>query len=400
VEERSLTLTREIKPGVLSVGAIDWDRRLFDALIPLPNGTSYNSYLIRGREKTALIDAVDATMADVLIENLKSLDTKKIDYIIAQHAEQDHSGSLKRLVEIYPDAKVVGSAKCLELLNEFDLVSKERMQEVKDGEVINLGGKTLQFISAPWVHWPDTMFTYLAEERVLFTCDFLGSHLATSDLYATDEATVYRAAKRYYAEIMMPFRQLIKKHLERISKLQVDIIAPSHGPAYNRPEFILSSYRDWASDDVKNQVVLPFVSMHGATRIMSDYFVDALIARGIGVLRFDLTNSDTSDLAEALVDAATVVIGTPTILAGAHPLALYASILANALRPKTRYASIIGSFGWGGKMLEQITLALPNLKLQFLDPVVAKGHPKEADFRALDRLADEILAKHRELKIV
>jgi len=400
VEERNLALTREIKPGVLSVGAIDWDRRLFDALIPLPNGTSYNSYLIQGRDKTALIDAVDATMADVLIDNLKALDAKKLDYIIAQHAEQDHSGSLKRLVEIYPDAKVVGSSKCLELLNEFVLVSKERTQEVKDGETIDLGGKTLQFISAPWVHWPDTMFTYLAEVRVLFTCDFLGSHLATSDLYATDEATVYRAAKRYYAEIMMPFRQHIKKHLEKISKLQIDVIAPSHGPAYNRPEFILSGYRDWASDNVKNQVVLPFVSMHGATRIMSDYFVDALIARGIGVFRFDLTNSDTGDLAEALVDAATVVIGTPTILAGAHPLALYASILANALRPKTRYASIIGSFGWGGKMLEQITLALPNLKLQFLDPVVAKGHPKEADFRALDRLADEILAKHRELKIV
>ncbi len=190
-----MTLTREIKPGVLSVGAIDWDRRLFDALIPLPNGTSYNSYLIRGREKTALIDAVDATMADVLIGNLKALDIKKIDYIVAQHAEQDHSGTLKRLVEIYPEAKVVGSAKCLELLMEFDLVTKDRTQEVKDGETIDLGGKTLQFISAIWVHWPDTMFTYLAEDRVLFTCDFLGSHLATSDLYATDEATVYRAAK-------------------------------------------------------------------------------------------------------------------------------------------------------------------------------------------------------------
>ncbi len=395
-----MTLIREIKPGVLSVGAIDWDRRLFDALIPLPKGTSYNSYLIRGRELTALIDAVDVTMADVLIDNLKALDIKKIDYIIAQHAEQDHSGTLKRLALIYPEAKVVGSAKCLELLMEFDLVSKDRTQEVKDGESIDLGGKTLQFISAIWVHWPDTMFTYLAEERILFTCDFLGSHLATSDLYATDEATVYKAAKMYYAEIMMPFRQHIKKHLERISTLNIDIIATSHGPAYNRPEFILNAYRDWSSDNVKNQVVLPFVSMHGATRIMSDYFVDALISRGIGVLRFDLTNSDTGELAEALVDAATVVIGTPTILSGAHPLALYAAILANALRPKTRYASIIGSFGWGGKMLEQITLALPNLKLQFLDPVVAKGHPKEADFRALDRLADEILAKHRELKIV
>jgi len=394
-----VTLIRELKPKVWWVGAIDWDRRLFDALIPLPNGTSYNSYLIRGSEKIALIDAVDATMADVLIGNLRSLDVKKIDYIISQHAEQDHSGTIKRLVELYPGAKVVASGKCLDLLREFDLVSIDRGQEVKDGDKISLGDKTLEFIHAPWVHWPDTMLTYLPEDRVLFTCDFLGAHLATSDLYATDEAAVYESAKRYYAEIMMPFRQNIKKHLERIKGLKVDVIAPSHGPMYNRPDFIIEAYRDWVSDQVKNQVVLPYVSMHGATRAMADYFVDALVARGITVKRFDLTDSDVGELAEALVDAATVVIGTPTILAGAHPLALYAAILANALRPKTRFASIIGSYGWGGRMVEQITSAIPNLKVQLLNPVVAKGHPKEADLRALDRLADEILAKHRELKI-
>jgi len=394
-----MTLTRDIKPGVKWVGAIDWDRRLFDALIPLPEGTSYNSYLIQGSEKTALIDAVDESMTGVLLGNLRALGIKKIDYIIAQHAEQDHSGSLKRLLEVYPDAKVLGSAKCLDLLMHFDLVGKDRGQEVKDGEKITLGDKSLEFIHAPWVHWPDTIFTYLAEERILFTCDFLGSHLASSDLYASDEAVVYRAAKRYYAEIMMPFRQNINKHLSLIEDLTIVVIATSHGPLYARPKFILDAYRDWASDRVKNQVVLPYVSMHGSTRIMADYFVDALISRGVEVKRFDLTDYDVGELAESLVDAATVVIGTPTILAGAHPLALYAAILANALRPKTRYASIIGSFGWGGKMLEQITVALPNLKLQFFDPVVAKGHPKEADFQALDRLAEEIAAKHRELKI-
>lgn len=394
-----MTLTREIKPGVLLVGAIDWDRRLFDALIPLPRGTSYNSYLIRGSEKTALIDAVDATMAGVLIANLRALGIEKIDYIICQHAEQDHSGTVQELIELFPDAKLLGTSKCLDLLREFGLISRDKGQEVKDGDSIALGGKTLQFIHAPWVHWPDTMFTYLPEDRVLFTCDFLGSHLATSDLYAHNEAIVYDSAKRYYAEIMMPFRQNVQKHLGRIKDLQIDIIAVSHGPLYDRPEFILSAYRDWSSEQVKNEVVLPYVSMHGATRIMTDYLVDALVARGITVKRFDLTSYDVGELAEALVDAATVVIGTPTILAGAHPLALYAAILANALRPKTRYASVIGSFGWGGKMLEQIALALPSLKLQFLDPVVAKGHPKEADFRSLDRLADEILAKHRELKI-
>lgn len=392
-----MTLTREIRPGINWVGAVDWDRRLFDALIPLPEGTSYNSYLIRGSEKTVLIDAVDESMAGVLQSNLSSLGIKKIDCIIAQHAEQDHSGSIKMLLDLYPDARVLGSAKCLDLLMSFGLVGKDQVQEIKDGEKLSLGGRSLQFISAPWVHWPDTIFTYLAEERILFTCDFLGCHLASSDLYASDEAAVYRAAKRYYAEIMMPFRQNINRHLAKIADLPMDIIAPSHGPLYDRPKFIMDAYRNWASDRVKNQVVLPYVSMHGSTRTMVAYLAASLISRGVGVRQFDLTSYDVGELAESLVDAATIVIGTPTILAGAHPLALYAAVLANALRPKTMYASIVGSFGWGGKMLEQITEAVPNLKLQFLDPVVSKGYPKEADFLALDRLADEIAAKHREL---
>ena len=282
----------------------------------------------------------------------------------------------------------------------FSLVPEDRVIEVKDSQKLSLGDKTLEFINAPWVHWPDTMFTYLPEDEVLFTCDFLGSHLATSDLYATDEATVYEAAKRYYAEIMMPFRQNVQRHLARIKDLRIDIIAPSHGPMYNRPEFILDAYGDWSSDDVKNQVILPYVSMHGATKAMVDYFVEALIARGITVKQFDLTRTDIGELAEALVEAATVVIGSSTILAGAHPLALYAAILANALRPKTKFASVIGSYGWGGKMVEQIAGAMPNLKVQILSPVVAKGHPKEADLKALDKLADDILGKHKELKLV
>jgi flavorubredoxin len=395
-----MTLVRDIKPKVQWVGAIDWDRRLFDALIPLPDGTSYNSYLIRGSEKTALIDAVDTSMLNVLLGNLKALDVIRLDYIVSQHAEQDHSGSISKLAELYPQAKIVASGKCKELLVAFSLVPEDRVIEVKDGQKISLGDKTLEFISAPWVHWPDTMFTYLPEDKMLFTCDFLGSHLATSDVYVTDEATVYESAKRYYAEIMMPFRQNVQRHLARIKDLQIDIIAPSHGPLYNRPQFIQDAYKDWSSDNVKNQVVLPYVSMHGATKAMVDYFVDALIARGITVKQFDLTRTDIGELAEALVDAATMVVGSSTILAGAHPLALYAAILANALRPKTRFASVIGSYGWGGKMVEQIAGAIPNLKVQVLSPVVAKGHPKEADMKALDKLADEILAKHKELKLV
>ena len=392
-----MALTREIKPGIIWVGALDWDRRLFDALLPLPRGTSYNSYLIRGEEKTALIDAVDETGADVLMDNLRSLAVESLDYIIVQHAEQDHSGALKRLLAEYPRAKVMGSARTLELLAEFGLMDKGRGEEAKDGESISLGGTSLQFISAPWVHWPDTIFTYIPEESILFTCDFLGSHLASSHLFASDEADLILPAKRYYAGIMMPFRSSVKRHLERIEGLKVEIIAPSHGPIHDRPGMILDAYRDWASDGVKNEVVLAYVSMHGSTRIMADYLVETLISRGVAVRRFDLTDYDLADLAESLVDAATIVIGTPTILAGAHPLALYAATLANALRPKSRYATIIGSFGWGGKMLEQITESLSSLKVQFLDPVVARGRPREADFAALDRLADEIASLHQKL---
>jgi len=250
------------------------------------------------------------------------------------------------------------------------------------------------------VHWPETFGTYLKEDRILFPCDFFGSHLATSSLFVDDEARVYESAKRYYAEIMMPFRTPIQKNLEKIKNLKIDMIAPSHGPVYNKPEFIINAYKDWVSDEVKNEVVVAYVSMHDSTRKMVEHFVDALIERNITVRQFDLTVTDIGELAMSLVDAATIVIGSPTVLTGAHPNAAYAAMLANALRPKTKFASIIGSYGWGGKMVEQLTGLIPNLKVEVLEPVIAKGYPKDEDFSALDKLANSILAKHKELGII
>jgi len=392
-------VVREVRPGIHSVGAIDRDRRLFDELIPLPDGTSYNAYLIRGSEKTALIDTVDPTKKHELIDNLGELGINNIDYVIANHAEQDHSGATPNILELYPNAKVLTNPKCKDMLKDLLLIPDGKFIEVNDREAISLGDKTLEFIYAPWVHWPETMFTYLREDKILFTCDFLGSHLATSDLFATDEALVYEAAKRYYAEIMMPFRTAIKKNLEKIKDLDIEIIATSHGPVYKKPEFILNAYRDWVSDEVKNEVVIPYVSMHGSTKRMVDYFLDALIRRGLTVKPFNLTRTDIGELAMALVDAATLVIASPTVLIGPHPSVVYATYLANALRPKLKFASIIGSYGWGGKMLEQITGALTNLRVEILDPVVVRGFPKEEDFKALDRLADKILDKHRTLNL-
>ncbi|GAG23849.1 unnamed protein product [marine sediment metagenome] len=198
----------------------------------------------------------------------------------------------------------------------------------------------------------------------------------------------------------MPFRTPIKNNLKKIDSLEIKMIAPSHGPVYQRPEFIIEAYKDWVSDRVKNEVVLPYISMHGSTRKMVEHFVDALIERGITVKQFNLSVTDIGELAIALVDAATIVLGCPTVLVGAHPQVTYAVVLANALRPKARFASIIGSYGWGGKMVEQITGLMPNLKVEILEPVVAKGYPKDHDFTALDKLTDEILTKHRELKII
>lgn len=387
---------REVRPGVYWVGAIDWDRRLFDALIPLPDGTSYNSYLVRGSEKTALIDTVDPTMEEVLINHLNQLDVTNLDYVVANHAEQDHAGTIPRVLEKYPQAKVVCTPKCKGMLIDLLLIPEERFIAVEDKETIPLGDRTLEFVHAPWVHWPETMLSYLREDRILFPCDFFGSHLATTDLYVTDEGQVYEAAKRYYAEIMMPFRTTIQKNLEKIRDYTIDIIAPSHGPMHDKPDFIVKAYHSWAYDEPKNIVVLPYISMHGSTRKMVEYLVEALAQRGVTVKQFDLAVTDIGKLAMSLVDAATVVIGTPTVLAGPHPNVAYAALLANALRPNLKFISIVGSYGWGGKAVEQLAAIIPNLKVELLDPVLSKGFPKEADFKALDNLADAIAEKHKE----
>jgi len=387
---------REIKPGIYRVGAVDWDRRLFDALIPLPDGTSYNSYLIKGSEKTALIDTVDPTMQDVLINHLNQLGIKNIDYVVSNHAEQDHSGAIPHVLEKYPSAKVVATPRAKGILIDLLIIPEERFITVNDKETILLGDKTLEFIHAPWVHWPETMLTYLKEDKILFSCDFFGSHLATTDLYVSDEGQVYEAAKRYYAEIMMPFRTTIQKNLEKVKGYAIDIIAPSHGPMYDKPEFILKAYHSWAFSEPKNIVVLPYISMHGSTRKMVEYLVEALARRGVTVKQFDLAVTDIGKLAMALVDAATIVIGAPTVLAGPHPNVVYATVLANALKPNLKFVSIIGSYSWGGRTVEQLAGMIPNLKVEILEPVLCKGFPKEADFKALDNLATTIAEKHKE----
>jgi len=380
------------------LGAIDWDRRLFDSLIPLPDGTSYNAYLIKGDGKTALVDSVDPAMTEVLLRQLK--DVENLDYVICNHAEQDHSGSIPHVLKRYQHAKVICTEKCRDMLVEHLLIAEDAFRTVRDGEVISLGNKTLRFIHTPWVHWPETMVTYLEEDSILFSCDFFGSHIATTEKFSIDEARVYEAAKRYYAEIMMPFRNAIKKNIDKLKGLDIKYIAPSHGTVHNNPSFIIDAYNDWISDSIRNSVVIPYISMHGSTKRMVEHLVNTLDRRGIGVSQFELSVTDIGKLAISLVDAATIVVGTPTVHTGPHPLVVSAVYLANTIRPKTKFASITGSYGWGTKAVEQIAGMIPNLKVELLEPVICKGYPEESDLNLLDKLADTIYEKHRGLGLV
>ena len=386
---------REIIPGVHYVGAPDFDRRLFDALIPLPDGTSYNAYLVQGRDKTVLIDTVEPEKIDVLRSYLENV--PRIDYVVSNHTEQDHSGSLPWVLERYPMARLLSSEPAKALLVDHLGLDPAQIRTVADGERLDLGGRTLRFIYTPWVHWPETMSTYLEEDKILFSCDWFGAHLAQTGLFSDCSDCILGEAKRYYAEIMMPFRKIVQKNLDKIKDLEIRLIAPSHGPIHRDPATIIQAYRDWTDDMPHNAVVVPWVTMHGSTKTMVERLTAGLVERGISVFPFNMASADIGQLAMALVDAATLVVATPTVHVGPHPMVFNAVVLANALRPKVRFASIIGSYGWAGKMPETVKAAMPNLKVEMLPSVIAKGLPKPADLEAVDALAAAIEAKHKAL---
>jgi len=389
---------QEIKNGIYYCGLNDCDRKIFDELIPLENGTTYNSYLVKGSEKTAIIDTMYPKMTDIYLKNLDDNGIKKVDYIIENHGEQDHSGSIPALLKKFPEALVITNAKVAENIISMVGVSEEKIKIVGNNDELSLGDKTLQFILSPGVHWPDTMFTYIKEDNVLATCDFLGAHYTFSDVFAVKSEELTKSAKRYYAEIMMPFRMMCKKYTQLVKDMQVDMILPSHGPIYKNPEYILDLYSDWTSDTPKNLVVMPYVSMYGSTESMINYLSDKLESRGIKTFKYDIIDGDLGDLAMHLVDAATIVLGTSMVLAGPHPASVNIAYLASVLRPKAKFAALIGSYGWGGKLFDLIGQLLAPLKLDVVaEPLQVKGKPKPEDFKKLDLIVDSIAEKHKSL---
>ncbi|MGV8150244.1 MAG: 2-oxoacid:acceptor oxidoreductase subunit alpha [Candidatus Woesearchaeota archaeon] len=382
---------RVIKEGVYSVGAIDWDRKYFDEIIYLPDGTSYNSYLIVGSEKTVLIDTVDPTKSDVLMNNLS--DIKRVDYLISNHAEQDHSGTIPKVLEKYPECKIVCNELNKKMLMDEHVIDESRFLIINDYDKLSLGNKTLQFVFTPWVHWPETMCTYLIEDKILFTCDFFGSHLATSDMYVNDDS-IYPAAKRYYAEIMMPFASVIVKNLQKVKALDLILIAPSHGPMYTDPSYPIELYENWTSKNVLPEVVIVYISMHGSTKKMVQRLTSELIGKGLNVQEYNLMDADIGKIAMDLVDASTLVVASPSVLGGMHPKVASALYLINALRPKTKVLTYIGSYEWGSSVVEQFKQLTNNINAERIDHLLIKGLLKEDHYTDITSLADKIIDKN------
>lgn len=384
---------KEIKNNVFYCGLNDCERKIFDELIPLEQGTSYNSYLVKGSEKIALIDTMYPPKTDEYIKNLDENGITHVDYIIANHGEQDHTGALPRLLEKYPEAMIVTNQFCKNNLMEMLLIPEDRIQVIKNNEELSLGDKTLRFLLAPGVHWPDTMFTYIVEDNLLCTCDFLGAHYTFNDIFANDSVELMHSAKRYYAEIMMPFRKMCQKYTKQVKEINPEMVLPSHGPIYKNPKFILDLYEDWSSDEAKNLVLIPYVSMYGSVEEMVNYLSDKLNAAGIETIKHDVVTGDLGDLAMALVDAKAIILGGSMVLAAPHPAIANAAYLANLLNPKAQYATIIGSYGWGGNLIDKLAEMVSNLKVEIIEPILVKGKAKPDTYQKLDQMAETIISK-------
>ena len=304
------------------------------------------------------------------------------------------------MIEKYPDAKVVTNPTCKTNLMEMLFIPEDRIMTIKNEEELSLGDKTLKFIFAPNVHWPDTMFTLIKEDNLLCTCDFLGAHYTFDDVFAVPSEELEKSAKRYYAEIMMPFRVMCKKYTKMIKDMNVDMILPSHGPVHKNPDYILDLYTDWTSDLGKNLVLLPYVSMYGSTEDMIDYLKSELAKHGIESIKHDIITDDLGDLAMALVDGTTIVLGTSMVVAGPHPASVNIAYIASILKPKAKFASFVGSYGWGGNLFGILGDILAKLRLDVIEPVMVKGKPTTDDFKKLDDMVQSIVEKHKSLGLL
>ncbi|MGE5309085.1 MAG: FprA family A-type flavoprotein [Deltaproteobacteria bacterium] len=378
-----------VAKDVFWVGAVDWNVRHFHGhTYSTARGTTYNAYLIRGG-KTALVDTVLAPFGDEMIASIREvIDPARIDYVIANHVETDHSGALPQLLRLCPNAKLLGTRRCGDGLRRNYYGSWD-FQAVKSGDKIDLGqGKTLTFLEAPMIHWPDSMFTYCPEEKLLLPNDAFGQHFASSERFAdqVDMGALMDEAAKYFANILWPLGPIILKKIEEVQKsgLEIATIAPSHGVIWRSDiSAIVNAYVSWSKQETKAKAVIVYETMWQSTALMARLIAEGLAEEGISVKLCDINAADRTDVFKEMLDAKAFIVGSSTHDGSMLPAVAGFLHLLKGFRPKDRIGAAFGSFGWGGGAVREIEEALKAGGLSLPVPSIgAKYVPDEGERRA------------------
>lgn len=368
----------EIKPGLYWIGSEDPDLRVFDDLFPTEHGTTYNAYLLKGSEKTAIIDTVEHKYVDEFMDKVRSLvDPATVDYIIVNHTEQDHSGSLAYLLENCPKAIVVSTIAAKNFLTN-QLHKPFSSQTVKDGDILDLGGRQLRFIIAPFLHWPDTMFTRLEGENILFSCDAFAAHYCAPGKIFNDEVDDFTSARHFYFDcIFRPFKDKVLSAVEKIRHDVIDMICPSHGPIIRQdPWKVIQQFETWSKPTSSSRkMFILYISPHGNTEIMAQAVAEgAATIDSIQVSSYHISHLSSGELRDLMEEADALIFGIPTINRDIPKPMWDVLAYLSTVKLKTNIAGLFGSFGWSGeacKMAEErlkgmgFRLPLPAVKSTF-----------------------------------
>jgi len=389
----------EIVKNISWVGAVDWNVRSFHGFTySTHRGTTYNSYLIMD-DKITLVDTVFGPFGNEMLEKIAEItNPAKIDYVIANHVETDHSGAIPEIMRIAPNATVIGTARCREGLQKH-YFGNWNFQVVKTGDEISLGSKTLKFIEAPMLHWPDSMFTYVPEDSLLLPNDAFGQHLATSRRFndEVDQAILMEEAAKYYANILWPLSAMVARKIEEISKmgLPIRMIAPSHGVIWrDRPLQIVESYLRWAKGEARKRILVVYDTMWGSTEKMAKMIMKGIISEGVETSLFRLPYSDRGDIFKELLDAECLVIGSSTINNSILPTVSPFLDELVGLKPVNKTAAAFGSFGWGGGAVKTIEDSIAKAGIRNIVPSLAvKWAPDTLELQECFEFGKEIAQK-------
>ncbi len=385
----------ELKKGIYSVGAVDWNIREFHGYSTL-KGTTYNAYLVVD-DKITLFDAVKKPFVNDLVCNISRIvDPRKIDYLVVNHVEMDHSGGVPEMIDLIQPEKVFCSSMGRKNLSDHFHREDWPFEVVETGKTISLGARTVQFLETRMLHWPDSMFSYLKEDRLLISSDAFGQHWATSQRFddEVDMTELLAHAAKYYANILLPYSPLVQKLLASVQKmgLEIDMIAPDHGLIWrSHPGRILEAYDAWSRQKARNKAVVVYDTMWHATEKMAEAIADGLAQEGIEVKLFEMKSSDRSEVMTEILDAKAVIVGSATLNNGILPTVADILCYMKGLRPTDKIGFAFGSYGWSGEAVKLITEALEEMKVKIVNGGIrVKFTPTHDDFRKCAELGKKV----------